>query len=154
MMKPHACLLAGLLMAMLAPPLVAAPSEDCPVVSLSCTAVTSLDRALCRGLQRALTESLPNYVVRQVDDLSQTPVHAQDIAVSLQVLGQGETYVLARLDWCHGPCSELHQGDPLRLNVMDARLSSEMLQMFARTMLQSNPQLLPVAPKTQSCFNQ
>lgn len=141
-------------MAMLASPLGAAPQADCPIARLSCTtAAKSLDQALCLGVQQALIESLPGYVVRLADDLRQTSVRPQDIAVSLQVLEQSETYILARLDWCHGPCSVLHQGKPLRLSVMDAQLSSEMLQRFAHTLLQAHPQILAVLPKAKRCFN-
>lgn len=141
-------------MATLASPLGAAPQEDCPIAQLSCPAAAKgLDQALCLGVRQALIESLPDYVVRQVDDLSQTPERPHDIAVSLQVLEHGETSILARLDWCHGPCSILRQGNPLRLSVMDAQLSSEMLQRFAYTLLQATPQLLAAPTKIKRCFN-
>lgn len=141
-------------MATLASPLGASPQEACPIAQLSCTtAAKSLDQALCLGVRQALIESLPDYVVRQVDDLRQTPVRPQDIAVSLHVLEHGEASILARLDWGHGSCSVLRQGKPLRLSVMDAQLSSEMLQRFAHTLLQATPQLLAVPTKTTGCFN-
>jgi hypothetical protein len=118
-----------------------------PVLALACDGPSdpAQRNALCRALQRELSNTVSGYIFRRMEDLSGAPTRVHDLAV-VMVVQDDTAQPMARLDWRHGENPTFATGRALQLP-STAHDTPQAFAGFAQELLQATPDLVSQAEK-------
>jgi len=108
-----------------------------PVVSFSCEVAAPHPESLCQALMQALSQQVPQAVVRSVD----VPDGKEALLISLEAEALSRRQMTGRLSWKIG-AGPVQRGPEIGFDVMDdAELSATVYDGFARGLIMASPEL-------------
>jgi len=122
------------------PNMADARSESPPVLGLACG---KAPEDLCRSVAQSIAEhSQGRYDIRVLKQYNVTPDRESDLVVTVVLDGRGQDWLAAHLDWQQGPEGKRHEGPSLELSVMDAALTPQMYERYAKNLIRADAAIM------------
>lgn len=115
-------------------------SPEQPVVRVECRIGTAGDDDLCRAVINAISDLATRSPVLQHNDPPE-PLRPADVGITFVLDHRDAMGLAGHLEWQVGSDGPRHTGSVVRLDVMDATISPNLYQSFARSLLEVDPDL-------------
>ena len=117
-----------------------AHSKNPPVLGLACGKAPD---ELCRSVAQSIAQySGGRYDIRVLRQSGATPDREGDLVVTVVLDGRGQDWIAAHLDWQQGPEGKRHEGPSLELSVMDAALTPQMYERYAKNLIRADAAIM------------